>query len=479
MMFVARRGVSLTGRVSLKSRNNRIGNMKGRVLLINPWIYDFAAYCEWSEPLGLLCIAAVLQENGYQVALVDCLDRHHPRLQIKPRQDAYGCGKFPKTIIETPPVLSHVRRRYGRYGLPLELFEEELHSQPRPDVIMVTSGMTYWYPGPFETIKRAKVRFPKVPIVLGGTYATLCYDHARHNSGADHVIKGEGELQALRLVDDLTGNTSDYTPLASGLDSLPQPLHQLRRNQGYVAIETSRGCPFHCTYCASSLLHPQGFRRKDPHRVADEIEYCYHHLGVRDFAFYDDALLVDADRHIHIILGEILKRRLVCRFHTPNGLHSNCIDEALATKMYEASFKTVRLGLETSDTFEQIRSGGKATNEGFQEAIRNLRRAGFQAEEITAYILMGLPGQPLKEVLQSVAFVHECGIPVQIALYSLIPGTVEWERAIQGWGFDAQADPLLNNSSIYPFPWNEATFEDFAEAKARALAGNRTLVPQT
>jgi hypothetical protein len=453
--------------------------MKGRVLLINPWIYDFAAYCEWSEPLGLLSVAAILQENGYQVALIDCLDRQHPRLATKPRQDAYGCGKFPKTIVEKPPALSHVRRRYGRYGLPLELFEEELQSQPRPDVIMVTSGMTYWYPGPFEAIKRAAARFPDVPVVLGGTYATLCYDHAQDNSGADYVIKGEGELQALELVDDLTGNTSAHVPLTSDLDSLRQPLHRLRRNQGYVAIETSRGCPFHCTYCASFLLNPQGFRRKDPLRVADEIEYCYHQLGVRDFALYDDALLVDAEAHIHVILDEILERRLDCRFHTPNGLHVNCIDETLATKMYKAGFKTIRLGLETSDALEQLRGGAKVTNEGFRQAVQNLKTAGFQAGEVTAYILLGLPGQPPKEVMESVAFVHECGIPARIALYSLIPGTVEWERAVQQWGFDAQADPLLHNNSIYPFPWNQATFEDFEEVRARALAGNRALTARS
>ncbi len=449
--------------------------MKGQVLLINPWIYDFAAYCEWSEPLGLLSIAAVLQDSGYEVALIDCLDRHHPRLPVKPRQDAYGCGKYPKTIVEKPPPLRHVRRRYGRYGVPLELFEEELHSQPRPDVILVTSGMTYWYPGPFEAIKRARAQFPHVPVILGGTYATLCHEHAKDNSGSDYVIKGEGELMALELVDRLTGNTSDYSRFAQGLNPLPQPLHDLRRNQGFVGIETSRGCPFRCTYCASSLLHPRGFRRRDPHLVADEIEYCCRELGVQDFAFYDDALLVDADSHIHVLLDEILERRLDCRFHTPNGLHISYIDEVLANKMYEVGFKTIRLGLETTNVREQVRTGDKTTNQGFRQGTRNLREAGFGAQEITAYVLMGLPGQPVEEVLETVDFVHACGVSTQIALYSLIPGTVEWERAVAQWGFDARADPLLHNDSIYPFPWCEASLEDFEYAKAKALEGNRAL----
>jgi len=451
--------------------------VKGRILLINPWIYDFAAYCEWSEPLGLLSVAALLEENGYQVALVDCLDRHHPRLPSRPRNDAYGCGKYLKTIVEKPPILGAVPRRYGGYGLPLEVFEEEVQSQPCPDVVLVTSGMTYWYPGPFEAIKRVRARFPGVPIVLGGIYATLCRDHAVRNSGADYVLGGEGELQTLRLADELTGHESDYARYEGSLDALPPPLHGLRRNQGYAAIQTSRGCPFHCTYCASSLLHPEGFRRREPRRVVDEIEYCRRQLGIRDFAFYDDALLVDSEMHIHPLLDRILERGLDCRFHTPNGLHAAYVDADLACKMYKAGFKTIRLGLETSDPEEQRRSGGKVSNESFREAVRNFSAAGFESSYITAYVLMGLPGQSLRQVRDSVTFAHRCGAPVQITLYSLIPGTVEWTRAVRTWGIDPHADPLLHNDSIYPFPWCQAGLEDFQEIKAQALAGNRALAP--
>jgi len=450
--------------------------MKGRILLINPWIYDFAAYGEWTEPLGLLSIAALLKENGYEVALVDCLDRRHPKLPPGLRDDDYGCGKFLKTPVERPSAVSHVRRRYGRYGLPIEAFEEELASQPRPDAILVTSGMTYWYPGPFEAIKRAKARFREVPVILGGVYATLCYDHAREKSGADYVVRGEGELQALRLVDELTANRSDYSRYNDSLDSFPWPLHALRRNQGFVAIQTSRGCPFRCTYCASSLLHPQGFRRRDPYCVADEIEHCYQELGTRDFAFYDDALLVKPERHIHILLDEILRRGIECRFHTPNGLHARHIEPALAAKMYHTGFTTIRLGLETADSHEQRRTGSKVNNQEFRAAVHNLRAAGFRAQQITAYVMMGLPGQPAGEVMDSVDFVHECGALVQITLYSLIPGTGEWERAVREGHIEAGADPLLHNDSIYPFSWSQASLEDFERAKARATAGNRTLV---
>jgi radical SAM superfamily enzyme YgiQ (UPF0313 family) len=468
---------------------------KGHVLLINPWIYDFAAYNEWMEPLGLLSVAAVLRENGYTLSLVDCLDRWHPDLlklqgREAPKSDQYGCGKFHKTFLDKPAVLGHVPRRYGRYGLPLEIFEAELDRQPRPDVVLVTSGMTYWYPGSFEAIRRAKARWPDVPVILGGVYATLCPDHARQKSGADFVIRGEGEWKTLRLVDSLTHHFSRYDKY-SHLDSYPFPAHDLRRNQGYVAIITSRGCSYRCTYCASHLLNPQGFRQRDPQRVVAEIEWCHPstsrrgeliepsghctELGVRDFAFYDDALLVNAQQHIHVILDEVIARGLDCRFHTPNGLHAELIDESLAAKMFQAGFKTVRLGLESCDPEEQRRSGGKVTNEGFRRAVAALRAAGFEVSSVTTYVMLGLPGQSIKEAEESIAFAHRCGATVEVTLYSPIPGTAEWKRAVRHWDLDPQADPLLHNESAYPLQSEVLDIEAFERVKALAGQGNQAL----
>ena len=172
-----------------------------RVLCINPWIYDFAAYNMWTEPLGLLTVAAVLRDAGHDVALIDCLDRHHPNAPApRPSRDTYGCGRFAKAEVKKPPALAHIPRRWGRYGLPFEIFEAELDAQPHPDAVLVTSMMTYWYPGPFEAIRRVKARWPDAPVALGGVYATLCPDHARAHSGADAVLPGPGEATVLEWV---------------------------------------------------------------------------------------------------------------------------------------------------------------------------------------------------------------------------------------------------------------------------------------
>ncbi len=54
--------------------------MKKNILLINPWICDFAAYDFWIKPIGLLYIAGLLRQDGYNVELIDCLNPYHPLL---------------------------------------------------------------------------------------------------------------------------------------------------------------------------------------------------------------------------------------------------------------------------------------------------------------------------------------------------------------------------------------------------------------
>lgn len=411
---------------------------KGQVLLINPWIYDFAAHNLWIEPLGLLTIAALLRENGYRVFVIDCLAPHlgAPR----PRPD--GSGKFLKTLVDKPAPVAHIPRHYGRYGLPLRQFEAALAVVPAPDLVLVASGMTYWYPGVVEAIRRVRSRFGMVPVALGGVYATLCPDHAREHSGADQVIVGPGVVAALRLAGEVTGHEIDPERYASP-DTWPAPAHDLAARP-FAGLSTSWGCPYRCTYCASHRLQP-GFVQREPVAVVGEIARCAR-LGIRDFAFYDDALLLQAERHIVPMLEGVLARGLEIRFHTPNGLHAGEITADLAALMRRAGFSQVRLSLETTDVARQRATGGKVTTEAFELAVAHLQAAGFRRAELAAYILAGLPGQPLSDVEISIRFVHSLDVQAKLALFSPIPGTLEGDRALS-----PDADPLLHNNTVYPY----------------------------
>jgi radical SAM superfamily enzyme YgiQ (UPF0313 family) len=440
-------------------------SVKGQVLLINPWIYDFAAHNLWSEPLGLLTMAGVLCGSGYEVTVLDCLAPHPGA----PRPRSNGSGKFLKTWLEKPEPVAFVPRRFGRYGLPPAMFDAALSTMPIPDVVLVASGMTYWYPGVVEVVRRVRMRFGMVPVAVGGVYATLCPAHAHHCTGADRVIAGPGAVAALRLADEITGHNSEPERY-SDPHSWPAPVHGLAPRP-YAGIVTSWGCPFRCTYCASRRLQPTFIQRK-PSVVVDEIAECAQR-GIQDFAFYDDALLVDASCHIEPILEGVLARGLSVRFHTPNGLHAKEISPGLAVLMRQAGLATVRLSLETVDSMRQRVTGAKVTTESFHRAVAHLQAAGFEARQMGAYVLAGLPGQSLSEVETTIQFVHRLGVQAKLALFSPIPGTPDGDRALP-----VEADPLLHNNTVYPYLLGADYVRELQRLKQLAKEGNLALIRQ-
>ena len=434
--------------------------MNGRkILLVNPWIYDFAAYDLWVKPLGLLYIGALLREYGCKVDLIDCLRTGPGDLKKKG-----GHGRFPREIIPKPAALQMVPRYYARYGITPGAFIDELNKIARPDAVLITSMMTYWYPGVFEAIRMIKERLPGVPVILGGVYATLCTSHARKYSRADHIITHQGELEILRLLSAMWGKALKDVPGMDDLDTLPYPCFDLMDDLRSVSIRTSRGCPYRCTYCASHYLCGL-HRRRDPVRVVDEIEFWRCEHGVQDIAFYDDALLTPKS-HATKILKEIISRDLGVSFHCPNGLHAREITQETAMLMRQAGFATIRLGLETSDPLRQRRTGGKVTNPEFINAMENLHKAGYSADDVGVYILCGLPGQGASEVMDAVSFVKENNGRPRLSEYSPIPHTKEWEEAKRSSRYSIEEEPLYQNNTILPCRSDGFTNEQYQEIKS-------------
>jgi radical SAM superfamily enzyme YgiQ (UPF0313 family) len=439
------------------------------ILLINPWVHDFAVHDLWAKPLGLLMLGGLLRAHGYQLRLLDCLDIHDPRLKEvtgmkRATRRGYGTGKFYRTEIPKPASLEQFERPYYRFGITPQIFRDLLVRGPKPDVVLVTSTMTYWYPGVQESIRLVKDQFPDVPVVLGGIYATLCQEHAASNSGADHVLSGPGENLILQLLEKLTGHSSDK-PLHSGeKKTIPRPAFDLLPQLDYICTLTSRGCPFHCPYCASDLLY-SGFVRRDPIEVVDELEHWHKKYSIVDVAFYDDALLLDADKHILILLKEVIKRKLPLQFHTPNGVHVAGLSEEVCESLFLSGFRTVRLGLETTDDARQHQLGGKVKPGAFSAAMENLTRAGFQPGQIGVYLLCGLPGQNRDEVAESIRMVKDHRARPYLAEYSPIPGTPLWPEALRSSPFDLANEPLFHNNSILPCRSEGFGLEELQELK--------------
>ncbi|MEE8540970.1 MAG: B12-binding domain-containing radical SAM protein, partial [Desulfobacterales bacterium] len=87
------------------------------ILLINPWIHDFAAYDFWAKPLGLLMLAGILRSHGFNISYIDCLDRFHPSETRTAVGGKQGRGPYLKTRIPKPKRLEDIPRNYSRYGI--------------------------------------------------------------------------------------------------------------------------------------------------------------------------------------------------------------------------------------------------------------------------------------------------------------------------------------------------------------------------
>jgi radical SAM superfamily enzyme YgiQ (UPF0313 family) len=419
-----------------------------RTLLVNPWIHDFAAYDFWAKPYGLLSLAALLLAHGVPVSYVDCLDRFHPRAAKADPGARHGRGPYLKSPIAPPPGLAAIPRTFSRYGIDPEWLRNDLAAMAPPDLILVTSLMTYWYPGVRETIQVLKQQFPHTPVVLGGIYARLCTDHARRNSGADEVVTDRGET-IFKVIHKHTGcrivprfDLSDFT-------SWPYPGFGLQRRINYLPLLTARGCPFDCAYCASPFLEPR-LHRRPVQDVMDEIAFWHHHHEVVDFAFYDDALLWNAQTTAVPLLEGIIASNMKLFFHTPNAVHIRAITADVARLMKIAGFHTLRLGLETTAFDSRTGIDSKVTSAEFHRTVHHLKAAGFEGSHIGAYLLVALPGQSISAVESSIQMVKAAGITPILAYYTPIPHTKMWPQAVAASRYDLEADPIYTNNAILP-----------------------------
>ncbi len=419
------------------------------ILCINPWIHDFAAFDFWAKPLGLLSIAAILREKGLKVSYIDCLDRFHPQEPKAVKVLWDGRGPFRKTEIALPRGLEHIEKKFSRYGIKPQWFASDLKQIQKPDLIFVTSLMTYWAAGVNETLEMIKEIYPYVPIVLGGIYASLCFEHASQNTVADLVIKGPGEPQLKKIIKTFTEFELDDSNLSGDLDALPFAALDLQHTLAYAPILTSRGCPFSCEYCASSFLEPE-LRQRSPENVFKEIAHWHQQYGVKNFAFYDDALLVNAKLYAFPLFEKIIASGMDLFFHTPNALHIKAVSEQAARLMFKAGFKTIRLGLETTDFSKNRNHDIKVGKNDFYTAINNLKAAGFEKNQVGAYLLCGLPGQNLDDVERSMQIVKNTGILPVLAYYTPIPHTAMWKTAVAQSKFDLEKHPVFTNNTLFP-----------------------------
>lgn len=408
---------------------------KPRVLLVNPHVADFAAYDHFSKPYGLCLLAAYLT-GSTRLSMVNALNRHHPAAAPLVLKEG-GTGPFVSREIQKPDAFAGIPRRYKLYGMPDGDFLDSIRrADPGPDFVLVTSGMTYWYPGLSHTVSLVRKAFPRVRIAVGGIYGALLPDHAMHFSGADTVCPYQDLQRSLVWLSAFLGTELH----ADG--RLPD--YSLLGEYDYLPVALSLGCIFKCSYCATPRL--TCYSRFDAMQFRAHLRGLSARYGVNNFAFYDDALLYGSGERLDNVLEGLELEIPGARFYTPNGLHVRFLTEKTARLMKKAGFADIRLSLESSLENYQAESGGKARNAEFETALERLYSAGFTRKEIRVYTLFGAPGLSAPDVERTLRYIEGLGATPMLAYYSPIPNTPDFEKLNAGGRLD---EPLLHNNTAW------------------------------
>ena len=409
--------------------------MKPKILLVNPPVYDFAAYDFWLKPYGLLSLAGYLRGKA-DSKLFDYLDRLHPFVagQKHLESDQWGRGRFYCEKIPNPACLEAIPRYFRRYGLPRNVFVDFLERESAGcgfDCVLIQTTMTYWYLGIKEVIEDIRQAYPRAKIILGGNYVTLCTNHAER-LGADLLVPG-----------------TSLEPVWKCLGVEPDPeqpaLWEAYDKLNVGVLRLTDGCPFNCTYCSVPTTYGK-FKPRPLQRSLAELELLVTR-GAENIAFYDDALLVEPEKVMVPFLNEVIKRAVNVNLHSPNGLNARYVTKQLADLMVRAGFKTFYLGFESASLQWQKDTGSKVFCEELTQAVAHLASAGAEPAGITAYQILGHPYSDTGDLEASMRFVNNLGIRGMLADFSPIPGTPDGELC-HGWV--DMAEPLMHNKTAFP-----------------------------
>jgi radical SAM superfamily enzyme YgiQ (UPF0313 family) len=346
-------------------------------------------------PYGLCCVAAAVEEAGYEAKILDLCFSKNCRRDIV------------RTIDEFHPDIIGISIRNIDTAAPYNtLF---LVKQVKREVI--------------DPIKKAF----SGPIVIGGPSVGISGAEMLSFFDLEFAIGGDGEaamVEFIRRIEKrvpLNGMAGliwqkngqvieeNHPMRVTDLDALPSPdyhrytdIPTYRKYKSPIQIQTKRGCALKCTYCTYNTIEGHHVRLRDPQRVADEIETMVKETGINIIEFTDSTFNIPLD-HAKSVLRAIIAKKLDVGFQTM-GLNPGAIDEELAQLMKRANFIEFQVGVESGCNVT-LRSLGK--NFRKDDVLRAAKYLHAVDLPIMWWVLTGAPGETEETLKETFETIHQ------------------------------------------------------------------------
>mgnify|MGYP001250532381 FL=1 len=379
-----------------------------KALLIYPPIKGYLSDTPWPDPpLGLGYIGSVLEENDFEVEILDAL--------------ALGTDNVEQ------------EGEFIRVGLSWADLKKRV-SNASPDIVGESAAYTAYANDSHHCAKIVKEVNPDIPVVFGGAHTSILYEKVLSDPNVDVAILGEGEMTFLELMKQLKSNGNIYTvdgtavlknssilrhpprPFIEELDSIPFPARHLLPMDNYfhkpsflrdysmrqprTNMITSRGCPFNCVFCSIHSVWGYKWRWRSARNVADEIEVLTSRYGVKEIAFLDDNLSLNKKRMMEIC-DEIIERKLDIKWCTPNGVMVRTLDQEVIRSMKKSGCWKLTLGIESGSVETQNFIGKKIDLEKCRKTIEFCNKIGMWTH---ATFIIGFPNETLESINQTINF---------------------------------------------------------------------------
>ncbi len=299
----------------------------------------------------------------------------------------------------------------------------------------------------FELLKLAREAHPNAVLLAGGPHPThLAWEVFEECPALDAIVKGEGELPLLGIIERLKAGTESWrrTPglMLRGGETESQPPLENPDAFGFPAetfeadfmadpeqlayLSTSRGCPATCNFCNTPEFWGSSIRFRGSDSVLSEMKFLRERHGLTYFSFRDDTFTARKARTLALMEGIV-----------ESGLHPlwncqsrvNLVDEERLVAMKRAGCEFIQFGVEHASE-RVLKLLDKGTNP--VQARRALGLARKVGLNVGIYLITGIPGESWQDVEASAAFIREARPhDVQIAPLAVYPGTGLFKKYIE------------------------------------------------